>query len=65
LTATDPSVGYNILITNSSGLLMKQVKSTQANPQLNVSDWLPGTYIVKVFNKKDQSLVGTTKFVKL
>ena len=65
LNAANPSDTYNILITNSLGLLVKQVKSNQANPQLNVSDWLPGTYIVKVFNKKDQSLVGTTKFVKL
>jgi hypothetical protein len=65
LAASDASVTYNILITNSTGLVVKQVGSTQINPQLNVSDWLPGTYIVKVFNKKDQSLVGTTKFVKL
>ncbi|HXB13423.1 MAG TPA: T9SS type A sorting domain-containing protein, partial [Bacteroidia bacterium] len=56
---------YNIMITNSLGFVMKKGTSGQPSWQASVSDLLPGTYLVKVYNSKDQSLVGTTKFVKL
>ncbi len=56
---------FNIRISNSSGLLVKDVVSTTANWQDNVSNLLSGTYLVQVINKKDNSLVGQAKFVKL
>ena len=56
---------YNIMITNSSGLVIKQATATQATWQGNVSDLLPGSYVIKVINNKNTSVVGNTKFIKL
>ncbi|MEO6850350.1 MAG: T9SS type A sorting domain-containing protein, partial [Mucilaginibacter sp.] len=56
--------GYNIKITNSSGVVIKQATSNQTNWQASVNDLMPGTYIVRVMNSKDNSFVGNTKFVK-
>ena len=62
---TPASSSYNIMISNSYGTMLKSVTSTQPTWQGDVSSWLPGTYMVKVFDTKTQSLVGTTKFIKL
>jgi len=56
---------YNIQITNSAGLIMKQAKSTQATWQSNVSNLMPGTYYIQVLNSTDNSMIGQTKFIKL
>jgi hypothetical protein len=64
-TGLNAPASYNILITNSSGLVIKQATSVQPNWQTSVSNLLPGTYVVKVLNTKDQTLIGNTKFVKL
>ena len=56
---------YNIRITNSSGILVKQVTAAQATWQYSVAGLKPGTYIIKIHNNADNSLVGDTKFVKL
>lgn len=56
---------YNITVTTSSGLILKQATSAQPNWQASVSDLLPGTYIIKVLNNKDNTFIGNTKFVKL
>jgi len=64
LTGT-PSNNYNIRITNSSGLVVKNITSGQPSWQGSVSDLLTGTYIIQVVNTKDQTLVGKAKFVKL
>jgi hypothetical protein len=58
-------VTYSIMIINGSGSLIKKTTTSQSNWQSSVADLFPGTYMVKVFNNKDQSLVGSTKFVKL
>lgn len=55
---------YQVTITNSSGMIIKNFVSAQATWQTNVSDLMPGTYLVKVINKTDNSYVGNTKFVK-
>ncbi|HEY9002983.1 MAG TPA: MBG domain-containing protein [Mucilaginibacter sp.] len=60
-----PSNSYNILITNSSGNMLKKVTSNQPYWQGDATGWMPGTYMVKVFDAKTQSLIGTTKFIKL
>jgi hypothetical protein len=64
-SAAAGSSNYKIRITNSTGLLVREINSSQTYWQGNVSDLLNGTYIVQVINTKDQSLVGQSKFVKL
>jgi hypothetical protein len=59
------NTSYDIIVTNSSGFTIKQATSSQASWQSGVSDLLPGTYLIKVVNTKDKSLVGQSKFVKL
>ena len=61
----DSSASYNFTITNSYGLLIKQGTSTQGTWKTNVSDFLPGTYVIQIVNNKDKSFVGKSKFVKL
>lgn len=56
---------YNIRFVSSSGLLVKEATSSQANWQGNISNLQPGTYIIRVFDNKTQNLVGENKFVKL
>lgn len=56
---------YRIRIMNSSGMVVRQVVSSQNAWQGNISNLLTGTYVIEVVNNKDNSLVGQTKFVKL
>jgi len=56
---------YKIRISNSSGLMVREIQSVQSNWQGNVSDLVTGTYMIQVISTKDNSLVGQTKFVKL
>ncbi|MFI5161575.1 MAG: T9SS type A sorting domain-containing protein [Sphingobacteriales bacterium] len=64
-TKTVGEKSFNIRISNSSGVLIKDVVSSTANWQANISNLLTGTYLVQIINKKDNSLVGEAKFVKL
>lgn len=65
VNGTSEPATYNIQLSNSFGLVIKQTTSAQPTWQIDVSNLMPGTYIVKVFNKKDNSLVGNSKFVKM
>ncbi|MGZ3752216.1 MAG: T9SS type A sorting domain-containing protein, partial [Mucilaginibacter sp.] len=56
---------YTYYITNSLGLIVKQVTSGQPNWQPNISDLMPGSYIIKVLNTSDNSIIGNSKFIKL
>ena len=56
---------YTYSITNSSGLIVKQITSQQSNWQLNISGLIPGGYIIKVLNTTDNSIIGNSKFIKL
>jgi hypothetical protein len=56
---------YNIRVTNSTGMVVKEVTSAQPQWQSSVSNLLIGTYFIEVVNNKDKSLIGKTKFVKL
>jgi hypothetical protein len=56
---------YNIRFMNSTGLIVKEVISSQTSWQGNISSLQPGTYIVRVTNNRNQSFVGENKFVKL
>lgn len=63
--ATPVPQGYRIRVVSSSGLVVKDITSSQPAWQGNVSDLKPGTYVVKVINNNTQDLVGENKFVKL
>ncbi len=56
---------YNIKITNITGLLVKTAKSSTIEWHGNIGDLQPGTYIIQVWNNKDNSLIGKTTFIKL
>jgi hypothetical protein len=59
------TVFYDIAIMNNIGSIVKTSVSSQALSQQNVSNLLPGTYVVQVINNGDKSVVGESKFVKL
>ncbi|MDB5142788.1 MAG: type sorting protein [Mucilaginibacter sp.] len=65
IAASIEATTYNIKFINSSGLVVKEINSPQPTWQGNITSLKPGTYFVRVFSNKDQSLVGRTKFVKL
>jgi len=65
LDKSNGNVAYNIVVSNSTGFIVKQATSSQPNWQANVSDLMPGTYLVRVINNKTQNFVGESKFVKL
>jgi sugar lactone lactonase YvrE len=56
---------YNIRFMSSSGIMVKEATSSEANWQGSISNLQPGTYIIQVFDNKTQNLVGENKFVKL
>ncbi len=56
---------YGITIMSTNGAIVKTKISAQASWEDNVSDLLPGTYIIQVINNYDKSVVGKSKFVKL
>jgi len=68
LTITPVSHGnatYSIKISNSTGMVVKYAVVTEPNWHDNVSNLLTGTYLIQVTDRKDNSVVGQTKFVKL
>ncbi|MES2810658.1 MAG: T9SS type A sorting domain-containing protein, partial [Bacteroidota bacterium] len=56
---------FSVKITNSFGLVVKELTSSQNNLQENISNLTPGTYLVKVVNTTQNKIEGETKFVKL
>ncbi|MDB5155478.1 MAG: type sorting protein, partial [Mucilaginibacter sp.] len=59
------NTSYSIRFMSSSGIMIKQITSSQPGWQGNISNLQPGTYLVRVINNKTQNLVGENKFVKL
>ena len=64
LAASNPS-GYNITIINMTGSVVRTASTTQPTWQQSVSDLSPGTYVIKVINGSNNSLVGSSTFIKL
>jgi len=63
-SATATAALYNIEIINITGSAL--IKASSSNMwQMDVSDLAPGTYVVRVTNQSNNSLVGTTTFIKL
>ncbi len=57
--------GYVVRIINSSGTVMQTATIAQPDWQTDVSNFLPGTYILQVINDSDSSIVGKGTFIKL
>jgi hypothetical protein len=64
-SGTKASHSYNIRITNSVGMVVRDIKSSQSIWQGSINELMAGTYLIQVVNIKDNSLIGKTKFVKL
>jgi len=62
---TNASASYKITITSSAGIIVKTVTSAQPNWQDDVSGLYPGTYFVQVTNAKDNTIIGSSTFIKL
>jgi hypothetical protein len=56
---------YEIRFTNSSGVLVKDVTSANAQWKGNTDDLQPGLYFIQVRDTKNDKLIGKSKFVKL
>ncbi|WP_096356456.1 beta strand repeat-containing protein [Mucilaginibacter gotjawali] len=59
------NAGYDIQIISITGAVVKSAVSTTASWQANVSTLTPGTYVIKVVNNMDKSLVGKSTFIKM
>jgi hypothetical protein len=63
--ATQGNASYEIKLFNVNGALIKEATSSSASWQTNVSALSPGTYIIRVTNNSDNTLVGKSTFIKL
>jgi hypothetical protein len=64
-TAAAYTSAYDIKIISITGNIVRSSSSTQPTWTQSVSDLQPGTYVIKVMNNKDNSLVGSGTFIKL
>lgn len=55
---------YALTITNSLGIVVKQLSATQGTLQINVSGLIPGGYVLKIIDNSNQKLIGNAKFIK-
>lgn len=62
---TAQTTNYSILITNASGLIVRQTTTSQPQWQGDVNSFLPGAYIVQVIDNKNNDIIGKARFVKL
>jgi hypothetical protein len=65
LNTANAAASYTITITSSNGNLIKTYTSQQTTWQNNISDLLPGAYIVQVINNAYKTVVGESKFIKM
>ncbi|HEY2581962.1 MAG TPA: T9SS type A sorting domain-containing protein, partial [Mucilaginibacter sp.] len=65
LVQTNNTALYDIKIINISGLVIKSTTSSSPNWADNISNLVPGTYIIQVVNSNDKSVVGRSTFIKL
>ncbi|MES2809849.1 MAG: putative Ig domain-containing protein [Bacteroidota bacterium] len=56
---------YNVTITNNMGIVVKKVNINRQLLLQDVSNMLPGTYIITVVNNTNNTLAGQTSFIKL
>ncbi|WP_295801703.1 putative Ig domain-containing protein [Mucilaginibacter sp.] len=63
--ATSEQAVYKVSFSNAMGAMLKQFTLSQTTWQGNVSELLPGTYMVRIVDNKTKGLVAEGKFVKL
>lgn len=56
---------YRVSISNSTGKVVKQITTTSPTVQTDVTQFMPGTYMIQVVKVSDNKLQGQSKFVKL
>jgi sugar lactone lactonase YvrE len=56
---------YDIRIADVQGSVIKEATTTQQNWQTDVSGFMPGTYVLQVINKSNNTVVGQGTFLKL
>jgi len=64
-SSSSPTTSYSIQVSNILGAVMIKTTASQQSWQTDVSAFMPGTYVIKIINNKDSSLVGQATFVKL
>jgi len=64
-TPTADQNTYKIIVSNSSGVIVRNATSFLPTWENNVSDLLSGTYLIQVMSQQTNALVGQAKFVKL
>ena len=62
---TSIAATYNIQIINIKGAVVKTASTSTPNWQQGVSDLTPGTYVISVINKSNNTVVGSGTFIKL
>jgi hypothetical protein len=55
---------YGITIINNVGAVIKTASINQKAWQTDVNNLIPGTYIIQVINKNNNSVVGKSSFIK-
>ena len=65
LANSNTTASFVIKVINITGYVVKTATATQPTWQDNVGSLQPGTYVIQVTNKNDNSLVGKSTFVKL
>jgi hypothetical protein len=63
--ATTTGQAYNVQITSMIGSVVKAATVNQQTWQTDISELLPGTYIIQVTSKTNNNVIGEQKFVKL
>lgn len=63
--AANQTDGYSITITNNSGAVIKQADTNQLTWQGDVSNLVPGTYVVTVVMKSSKHPVGHCVIIKM
>jgi sugar lactone lactonase YvrE len=56
---------YNVQITSILGTVVRKATITSQSWQTDVSNLMPGTYVIEVVSQLDNSVVGEQKFIKL
>ncbi|MDB5132167.1 MAG: hypothetical protein JWR02_1916 [Mucilaginibacter sp.] len=56
---------YSITIVNNSGAVLKKAVSNQATWQTDVSNFMPGSYVIQVISKNGKGVTGQCVFIKL
>jgi trimeric autotransporter adhesin len=56
---------YQIKIVSNIGSVIKNTSTSEKDWQTDLSNLMPGTYVIQVINNNDKSLVGQKTFIKL